>query len=39
VVRQHPFWRRVKAAILAALKPHPAAMRDVADALDEVEGT
>lgn len=39
VVRQHPFWARVKAAVLGALRPHPDAARDVAEALSEAEGS
>ncbi len=38
VVRSHPFWRRLKAAVLEALKRHPDAARDVAEALERVEG-
>lgn len=38
VVRKHPFWARVKGAILDALRAHPAAARDVAEALARAEG-
>lgn len=33
IVRQHPMWRRIRAALLKALERHPAAARDVVDAL------
>ena len=33
IVRQHPMWRRIKSALLKALERHPAAARDVVEAL------
>lgn len=36
VVREHPAWRRARAAMLGALKKHPAALRDVVEALERV---
>jgi len=33
VVREHPFWARIRGALVDALRAHPAAARDVADAL------
>jgi hypothetical protein len=37
VVREHPAWRRTRAALLGALKNHPAALRDVLDALERLD--
>jgi len=39
VVRSSPFWRRVKGLLIDALKPHPAAARAVAAALEAAEGS
>lgn len=36
-VREHPFYRRMKGAILGALRAHPDAARAVADALAELD--
>lgn len=36
VVREHPFWARIRTAILDALRPHPEATRDVIAALDRI---
>ncbi len=38
IVREHPFYGRLEATILAALRPFPDAARAVADALGELEG-
>jgi hypothetical protein len=38
-VAQHPAWRRLKRAILEALKPHPVAARDVLAAIERVEAS
>ncbi len=35
IVRAHPEWHRIKRLLARALRPHPAAMRDVANALQE----
>lgn len=37
VIREHPFWRRIKEAILDATKPFPDAARAIADGLGRLE--
>lgn len=39
IVRQHPFYARLKGAVLEALKSHPDAARDVAEALAHLEAS
>ena len=38
-IASSPHYRRVRAVIVEALRPHPAALRDVIAALERAEGT
>lgn len=37
IVREHPAWKRMKNAMMRALEKHPDALRDVVEALKEIE--
>lgn len=39
IVRDHPTWRRLREALVVALKPHPEAARSVLAAFDQLEAS